>query len=69
MSFVWLLICNRSDDGLIDKPKLVTCKYVNFVVHDGGLVYIFNHFLCGITDCGSGSLPHPCVKNTCGVHH
>jgi hypothetical protein len=33
---------NLSDDGLIDKPKLVTCKSVNFVVHDGDLcIYIY----------------------------
>jgi hypothetical protein len=29
---------DRSGDGLIDKPKLVTCKnFVNFAAHDGGL--------------------------------
>jgi hypothetical protein len=35
------LIFSNSDDGLIDKPKLVTCKFVNFVVHDGGLEYLY----------------------------
>ena len=39
--FVWLLTLNRSDAGLIEKPKLVTCKFVNFVVHDGVLEYIY----------------------------
>jgi hypothetical protein len=34
-------IFNRSDNGLTDKSKLVTCKFVNFVVHDGGLEYIY----------------------------
>jgi hypothetical protein len=28
--FVWFLIFNKSDDGLIDKPKLVTCTFCKF---------------------------------------
>jgi hypothetical protein len=36
--FIWFLIVYKSDDGLIVKPKLVTCKtFLNLVVHDGGL--------------------------------
>ena len=38
---MWLLILNRSDGGLIEKPKLLTRKFVNFVVHDGVLEYIY----------------------------
>ena len=34
--FAPFLIFNRSEDGLIDKPKLVTCKkFANFFAHDG----------------------------------
>ena len=32
--FLWLLIFYRSDDGLTDKPRLVTCGFVNCVVRD-----------------------------------
>jgi hypothetical protein len=39
--FVWFSIFNRPDDGLIDKPKLVTCKLVNFVVHYSDLECIY----------------------------
>jgi hypothetical protein len=31
----WIL--NRSDNGLIKEAKLVTWRFVNFVVHNGGL--------------------------------
>jgi hypothetical protein len=44
ISFVWLLLMNKSDDGLIEEMKLITLRFVNFVVHDGGLnMYIFIH--------------------------
>ena len=39
--FVWLLILNRYDDGLIEKPKLVTSRFVNFVMHDGVSEYMY----------------------------
>jgi hypothetical protein len=38
---VSLLIFNRSDNSLIDKPNLATYKSVDFVVHDGGGIYMF----------------------------
>jgi hypothetical protein len=44
-SFVWLFITNRSDDGLIEKPQLVTWISVNCVVHDGGLECIYYGWL------------------------
>jgi hypothetical protein len=48
--FVWLLTLNRSDAGLIEKPKLVTCKFVNFVVHDGVLEYIYMYIYIYLTE-------------------
>ena len=36
--FVWPFLMNRSDDGLIEKPKLVTRRFVNCVVHDSVLI-------------------------------
>jgi hypothetical protein len=63
--FVWLLIFNRSDYGLIDTPKLVTSKSVNFVVHDSGLEYIHVdnfHTVALFTTVYEHNTPHLHVK-------
>jgi hypothetical protein len=43
--FIWLVIVNKSDDSLTEKPKLITQRFGSCVVKDISNIYTTNSTL------------------------